>query len=294
MTLLGTGTSHGIPVIGCSCRVCTGKDPRDCRYRCSAFIEPQNFLIDTGPEFRLQAIRAGIKKVSAVFITHSHADHLNGLDDLRIFSHTRAVDPSRPNNRETEGTGLPVYANPATIRDIKRRFDYAFTPLKEGGGKPKFSLIDSSVFSPANPLELGGIKILPVPLRHGSLTVTGWLFTEEKDGIKKSIAYLTDCSRIEQSSFSLIKENAGQLCHLVIDGLRAEVHSTHFSFEQAMEAADILNARHTWITHITHNKSHEEIKDFLSARIKNYKNLSAACAEGGSVEPAYDGLILES
>ena len=139
MTLLGTGTSHGVPVIGCSCNTCTSKDPHDSRYRTSAFIEPENLLIDTGPEFRLQALRKGIKKISAVFLTHSHSDHLNGLDDLRTFSHTDV--PLSKSSSETEGDGLPVYADSRTVGDIKRRFDYVFRPPKEGGGKPKLKLI---------------------------------------------------------------------------------------------------------------------------------------------------------
>ena len=300
MTLTGTGTSHGIPVIGCSCKVCTSSDPRDNRMRCSAFIEPYDFVIDTGPEFRIQALRQGIKNISAVFITHSHADHLNGLDDVRIFSHTASVDKSGVYKKESQGEGLPVYADSRTIRDIKKRFDYIFTPVKEGGGKPKINLVDVkgpgvNVKEPGvkKPLFINGLKVLPVPLMHGTLEVTGWLFTEEKNGAKKSIAYLTDVSRIEESSFSLIKENCGTLVHLVIDGLRKEKHSTHFSFEEAMQAAEKLLPEHTWLTHITHNMSHAEIQDYVDEKLPEFKELERIVKNGGSVSPAYDGAVLE-
>ena len=290
MTLLGTGTSHGVPVIGCSCKTCTSKDPRDNRYRTSAFIEPYNFLIDTGPEFRLQALRKGITSISAAFITHSHADHLNGLDDLRTFSHSNAPGSA---SAETEGDGLPVYADKKTISDIKRRFDYAFTPPKEGGGKPKLKLIEAEQFFKDRPLIKDKLSILPVPLLHGTLTTTGWLFTQTENGIKKSIAYLTDCNDIPEQSLALIKENAGVLVHLVIDGLRKEKHSTHFSFEEALCFADKLCPLHTWITHITHNMSHLQIKEFLEEKLCAYKNLTEAVQNGGSVLPAFDGLELE-
>ena len=290
MTLLGTGTSHGVPVIGCSCEACTSKDPHDNRYRTSAFIEPQNFLIDTGPEFRLQAIRKNIKQISAVFITHSHADHLNGLDDVRIFSHVNAPGSA---TSSTPGDGLPVYADKRTMEDIKRRFDYVFTPAKEGGGKPKIHLVEAEQFSSEVPLKKNGLSIIPVPLMHGTLETTGWLFSEIKNGVKKSIAYLTDCSRIENESLTLIKENAGILEHLVIDGLRKEKHSTHCSFEEALSYADRLCAVNTWLTHITHNMTHLKIKSFLEEKIQNYNNLSESVKNGGIVSPAYDGLELE-
>lgn len=294
MTLMGTGTSHGIPVIGCTCKVCRSNDPHDNRMRCSAFIEPYNFVVDTGPEFRIQALRLGIKKVNAVFMTHSHADHLNGLDDVRIFSHTNAVDGSSLYTPETKGEGLPVYANKGTIRDIKKRFDYIFTPVKEGGGKPKIHLVDVNDFNQKKTLVLDGLTVTPVPLVHGTLEVTGWLFTEEKNGIKKSIAYLTDLNHIEESSVKLIKENAGKLVHLVIDGLRKEKHSTHFCFKESLETAQKLLPEHTWITHITHNMSHSEIQNYINKELLCFKKLEDIVKNGGSASPAYDGLVLET
>ena len=123
MILMGTGTSHGIPVIGCDCAVCRSDDVRDKRLRCSLYVsEPASVVIDTGPEFRIQALRCGIKRLDAVLLTHSHADHLHGIDDLRVFSHTKSVDPSFNGECETFGEGLPIYANSQTVNDIENRF----------------------------------------------------------------------------------------------------------------------------------------------------------------------------
>lgn len=196
MILTGTGTSHGIPVIGCGCNVCRSSDPRDNRLRCSAFLEsPVNILVDVGPEFRIQALKYKINKLDAVFITHSHADHLHGIDDLRVFSHTKALDPAHPDNKETEGEGLRIYTTTHAEHDIRHRFDYIFTPMKEGGGKPKIQIMSAENISEKNPLFINGIEILPVMLKHGHLDDLGLLFSEEgQDGKKHSIAYLTDCS----------------------------------------------------------------------------------------------------
>lgn len=184
MILTGTGTSHGIPVIGCSCNVCRSSDSRDNRLRCSAFLEsPANILVDVGPEFRIQALKYKINKLDAVFITHSHADHLHGIDDLRVFSHTKALDPAHPDNKETEGEGLRIYTTTHAEHDIRHRFDYIFTPMKEGGGKPKIQIMSAENISEKNPLFINGIEILPVMLKHGHLDDLGLLFSEEgKDG----------------------------------------------------------------------------------------------------------------
>ncbi len=297
LTFLGTGTSHGVPVIGCSCSVCRSSDFRDKRHRCSAWIqdEGRSYVVDTGPEFRIQALRAGITSVDAVFLTHSHADHLNGLDDLRVFSHTVAVDPSFPQKtKETQGQGLKIYADSNCIRDTKNRFDYIFTPVKEGGGKPKLNLIDVSAFNGTNPIQEGNLKIYPVELFHGSLQDTGYLFVKESGGIKKSIAWLTDCSSIPDSSIELIKTYGGTLEHLVIDALRKETHSTHFSFSQALEAAEKLSPRHTWFIHMTHNMSHTDLEAYIPQLLKPFPVLSKIVSSGGSVLPAYDTLSVEA
>lgn len=294
MILTGTGTSHGIPVIGCSCNVCRSSDSRDNRLRCSAFLEsPANILVDVGPEFRIQALKYKINKLDAVFITHSHADHLHGIDDLRVFSHTKALDPAHPDNKETEGEGLRIYTTTHAEHDIRHRFDYIFTPMKEGGGKPKIQIMSAENISEKNPLFINGIEILPVMLKHGHLDDLGLLFSEEgKNGKKHSIAYLTDCSFVPENSIELVKNNSGILEHLVIDGLRLEPHSTHFSFEQALEAAQKMNPRNVYLTHITHNMSHVQIEDYVKSILWKFPLLKKKAENGFYIGPAYDGLEL--
>lgn len=298
ITLLGTGTSHGVPVIACDCDVCRSSDERDKRTRCSAYIESgsceniTHVLIDTGPDFRVQALRFRIKKVDAVLLTHSHADHLNGLDDLRIFSHTDSADK----HNATEGRGLPIYANEKSVRDIHHRFDYIFQKTQLGGGKPKLDVIDCAVYSEKNPIEMAGLSIIPIPMMHGSLPTTGWLVRERSssDCSYHSIAYLTDCSDIPLSSIELIKKIGGVIEHVVIDGLRQEPHKTHFSFSQAMEAGAKIGASHVWLTHITHNMSHANIEKYCRDCVANNEDLAKALNSGTTFAPAYDGLVLET
>ena len=286
MIILGSGTSHGVPLIGCDCPVCNSTDPKDNRTRCSAFIPDENILVDCGPEFRIQAIRTKISRLSGVFITHDHADHLHGLDDLRIFSHTRSDNVEKKNN-ETPET-LKLYSNCNVIRHIKKRFDYIFADSQLGGGKPKLDLVE--IFSSS--VQIGNIQVTPVPMLHGNLETTGFVFTNTAEGkMGKSIAYLTDCSFIPEKSFELLKEF--QIEHLVIDALRERVHPTHFNFGQAMEAADRIGPRHTHFTHITHNFSHVQICQWIESNVGKYTNLSAILNKGGSVSPCFDGQVLE-
>lgn len=289
LTFLGTGTSHGIPVIGCDCDVCRSSDPRDKRYRSSVYIETRDhkfIQIDTGPEFRIQAIENKIKKIDAVLMTHGHADHLFGLDDLRIFScELNHIPEDSRSKKLVDAPPLPLYTNQTCIQDISKRFDYIFAPAKDGGGHAKITLHEAK-----DAFYLGQTKIVPIPMLHGKLETTGWLLVEENDdGEKQSIAYLTDCNYISDQSIELIKNESGNLRHLIIDGLRIKEHSTHFNFLQAMEVCQKIGGEKIWFTHMTHNESHETITKYIQEHLKEFPGLSKA----KSVLPAYDKLLLE-
>lgn len=310
VTLTGTGTSHGIPVIGCECPVCRSTDPHDTRLRCSAYVQAGDtaLVIDTGPEFRMQALKYNIKHLDAVLLTHSHADHLNGLDDLRIFSHT--ASPGKDNRTEHI---LPVYANGATLRDIQTRFSYVFAQTQQGGGKPLLNLFNADEYSKENPVIVRNrregaensknpqnansaqtapqteaaqdseLLCFPLPMKHGSLDVIGWNIREKNATAEKSFSYMTDCSAIPDESIKLIQGTK----HLVIDGLRETPHPTHFSFLQALECAARIRPKNVWLTHITHNSSHEQINAWLAIHKKQFPELADI-----PVHAAYDGLKL--
>lgn len=287
LVFLGTGTSHGVPVIGCDCKVCTSSDKKDKRYRSSAYITTntgKQILIDIGPEFRLQAIENHIKKVDALLLTHSHADHLHGIDDLRIFSCDMYKRPEKLTNiAKYNAPPIPIYTNSVTIKDVEKRFDYFFIHCKEGGGHAKVTLNEAT-----KQFEECGITITPIPMLHGHLETTGWLLTEKDElGLKKSIAYLTDCSFISDEAINTIKKNCGILEHLIIDGLRIEEHSTHFNFLQALAAAEKIGGNHVWLTHITHATSHDDVINYINSHIDGFPKLKG---DAKSVLPAYDGL----
>lgn len=284
LTFLGTGTSQGVPIIACDCPVCTSSDPKDKRYRSSVYIHTDDekyILVDIGPEFRLQAIQHKIKQIDALLLTHSHADHLHGIDDLRSFSCDCFIRTDK-NAALVDAEPIPVYTNKNTINDVNKRFSYFFVHPKEGGGHAKVSLHEAQdVFT------IGNISITPIPMLHGILETLGWIFTKiNKENQKESIAYLTDCSFISQESMDLIRSNSGILKHLIIDGLRIKAHSTHFSFFEAMECAAKLNPQKVWLTHLTHHHSHSETIKYL---LENQKKAGLECP----IEPAYDGLKIK-
>jgi phosphoribosyl 1,2-cyclic phosphate phosphodiesterase len=253
VVFLGSGTSFGVPAIGCSCAVCGSSDPRDKRYRASILIESgdTSIVIDTGPEFRLQALRAGISRLDALLLTHAHADHVNGLDDLRPLTAERI---------------LPVYGNAETLAETKDRFAYIFRETQVGGGKPRIELRLAE-----GPIRVGSIDVVPIPVRHGELPILGWRIG--------AFAYITDCSELPESSLPLLEG----VRTLVINGLRRKPHATHFSLDQGMDAARRVGARRTWLTHMNHESTHEE--------------LEAYCARSGAdvgARPAWDGLEIEA
>ncbi len=230
ITLLGTGTSHGIPMIGCDCAVCRSSDPRDRRSRSSALVQAggRSILIDTTPELRLQCIACDVHQVDAVLFTHHHADHIVGLDDLRRFN-------------ELHDTTLTCYCNHKTGAVLEQMFGYAFRE-KPGypSAKPRLrqTLIDG-------PFDLFDKRIVPIPLMHGTLPVLGFRIG--------GFAYCTDCNTIPPESMELLKG----LDVLVLDALRRRPHPTHFNLEQAVEAAGRIGARQTYFTHIAHELPHE-------------------------------------
>ncbi|MFZ5830328.1 MAG: MBL fold metallo-hydrolase [Planctomycetota bacterium] len=232
---LGTGTSHGVPVIGCECATCQSGDPRDQRTRSSAVVGlPEgNLLIDTPPDLRAQLLREGIGRIHAVVYTHEHADHLFGLDDLRIFAQYLGAD-------------LPLYCTEAVEARIRQAFDYAFDPVVRAypaGGVPRleFRRIGDA------PFHVLGAEIMPVPLRHGRSTVLGYRIGR--------LAYCTDCNAIEPASRALLDG----LDVLVLDCLRRRPHPTHFHLEESLRVAGEVGAPRTLFTHIAHDLTHADV-----------------------------------
>lgn len=284
-TFLGTGTSHGVPVIACDCEVCRSNDSRDKRLRTSGFLQTDDehyILFDVGPEFRIQALENNIKKLDSILLTHSHADHLHGIDDVRVFSTKMYKVPTDPRSlKQYNAPPLQLFTNANTAQDLRERFGYIFSNVTEGGGVAKINLVEVK-----EPFYIGETKITPVPMMHGHLETCGFLVTSKKN---KSLAYLTDCNFISDESFEIIKKNCGTLEHVVIDGLRIKEHSTHFNFLQALGAAEKLSPKHVWVVHLTHNATHVQVTDYLNENLKNYPGLKNA----ESVLPAYDKLSLE-
>ncbi len=268
ITFLGTGTSHGIPVINCNCKVCTSNDKKDKRLRSSVLVtdsEQHNILIDCGPDFREQALTYKITHIDAVLITHSHFDHVQGIDDLRIYAN---------NKHHTEKPPLKIFGNKTTLLDIKKRFNYIFKKTQMGGGKLSCTLHQMKKYTKEKPLLLGNLSIVPVPMKHGKLSTTGYSITDLTSG--KKFTYLTDLSYISETSIELVKNTD----ILVIDGLRKEKHETHFSFDEALECAKKIKAKKTYLIHFCHAFSHSEISEYLKEK-------------SDSAYASYDGLKLE-
>lgn len=229
---LGTGTSHGIPMIACDCPVCTSDDPHDKRTRPSILVDygDRAVLVDTTPELRLQCVANGITHVDAVLYTHLHADHVCGLDDLRRF-----------NSHDQQG--LPCYANQRTAAALRSMFGYAFSTNPDYPSvapRLELNVLDGM------PFELFGRCITPIPLMHGPLPVLGFRFG--------SLAYCTDCNEIPEPSMALLQD----LDVLILDATRRTPHPTHFNLDQAIAAARRIGARQTFFTHIAHELKHQE------------------------------------
>jgi phosphoribosyl 1,2-cyclic phosphate phosphodiesterase len=251
LTFLGTGTSMGVPTLGCSCAVCTSADAHDRRLRPSVLIRwsetasdvaPQRaVVIDTGPDFREQALRAKLTCLDAVFYTHAHADHILGMDDLRPLSFT-AVKHGGP---------IPLYASDETARVLTQVYDYTFSPAATYPTRARVKLEPLS-----HRTIVHGVDIVSVPVMHGEMKITGFRFG--------NAAYLTDVSSIPESSFALLEG----LEHLAVSALRHQPHPNHATVEQAVAWARRIGARHTWLTHIAHELGHEETNAMLPENIR--------------------------
>lgn len=264
VTVLGSGTSHGVPSIGCDCAVCHSSDPRDRRSRPSILIEVPSpdpaaghsavalaarcILVDTSTDLRAQALAYGVRRVDAILFTHSHADHVLGLDEVRRYNAMQKAP-------------IGCYGDRETLNDIRRIFSYIFeAPRQLGGGVP-----DLCLFNIAGAFSMAGVEIVPVRLFHGRLPVLGFRIGD--------FAYLTDCNRIPDESWPLLDG----VRIVILDALRDRPHSTHFSVSEAIGVAARLRVERTYFTHICHDLPH-----------------AATCARlPDGVELAYDGLVLE-
>jgi len=255
LTLLGTGTSFGVPQVGCSCAVCRSTDPRDRRTRTGALLESggSTILIDTPPELRLQLVGAGVESLDAVLFTHEHADHTAGIDDLRIFT-------------VKQGRSLPVHGPAETIARLREGYRYIFDETMQpyrGTSKP---LLVPRVLEPGRPASIAGVEVLPLEFDHGHSRVFGYRFG--------SMAYITDVKSVPPAA----RERLQGLDVLVLNALWWRPHPTHLSIGEAVETAQALGARHTYLTHLTHETAHADLVRELP--------------EG--IAPGYDGLTLEA
>jgi phosphoribosyl 1,2-cyclic phosphate phosphodiesterase len=250
---LGTGTSHGVPMIGCECAVCRSEDPRDNRLRPSIHLtgdDGTSVLVDTTPDLRQQCLRAGITRVDAVVYTHAHADHILGFDELRRFN-------------MLSKRAMPVHGDQATLESLRRTFSYAFaSPTPTGGGVPEAQL---HVIS--GPFDIGGLTFQPLSLQHGPTPVLGFRIGR--------FAYLTDCNVVPDETI----EQVLGVDVLVLDALRHRPHPTHFSLGEAVEVASRIGAPRTYFTHMCHDLGHAATCAALPAGITlAYDGLRLTCS----------------
>lgn len=256
--ILGSGTSQGIPIIGCNCKTCLSANPKDKRLRVSVYIDTGvkrteggtlKILIDTSPDFRQQMLVNNLNDIDAILYTHHHIDHIMGLDDIRQINqlHHKTVN---------------VYGNEDTIEYLKKSFSYIFDEnTYKGGGIPDIvtHIIELKKFN------VGGVEIIPVKYFHGPTIVWGYRIGD--------FAYMTDCSGIPEEEYSKLED----LKLLVIDALRYRPHTTHFSIDEAVEVSKRINAKQTYFTHMTHDVLHDEANEKFP----------------GNIQLAFDGLTVE-
>jgi phosphoribosyl 1,2-cyclic phosphate phosphodiesterase len=255
LRFLGTGTSFGIPVIGCSCAACTSTDPRDRRTRHGALLFSDSgaaVLVDTPPELRVQLLEARVGRIDAVWFTHGHADHTHGIDDLRVFS-------ARLDHR------LPVYADPQCAAFLRRKFDYIFDEFYQPLGGPKVNL-QLHEFTDGRAVRVADLDLLPIALPHGDVTVFGFRAGE--------LGYVTDAKEVTPA----VRNALAGVRVLVLNALWfGRPHPTHLNIEEAIDTARSIGAEQTYLTHLTHRVTHAELLQKLPS----------------GIAPAYDGLEIE-
>lgn len=252
-TVLGSGTSHGVPMIACDCSVCLSDNQKNKRFRSCLLVTADNgsnIVVDTPPEFRLAAIQHKITRVDSILYTHSHADHIFGLDDVRIFNWIKKG-------------ALPLYAESATLKDIDRAFRYCFIKTQLGGGKPQLTPTE---IKPGDVLNLHGVLVTALRVMHGNLPIVGYKFGERA-------AFITDVSFIPDETMQQLQN----LDLLFLDATRIEPHPTHFHLDKAIETAQALAPKQTYFVHLAHDYDHDEVNKTLPK----------------GIQLAYDGLQVE-
>jgi len=247
---LGSGTSHGVPMIGCDCAVCCSDNPKNKRFRPSILVRTAEgaILVDTTPELRLQALANDVRRVDAVLFTHTHADHIFGLDDLRRYN-------------DLSGAEIPVYGDEGILADIRRIYPYIFTETQAGGGKPRLTL---HLIPPD--FELYGLRIRSFYVLHGRLPVLAYRFDQPATaaGPARSAAYVTDVSSIPPEAM----ERLHGLDLLLLDAVRYDPHPTHFGLYQALDVIAELQPRCALLTHLSHRLDHDTVNAQIPANVE--------------------------
>jgi phosphoribosyl 1,2-cyclic phosphate phosphodiesterase len=238
-TFLGTGTSHGIPMLTCDCAVCRSTDTRDKRTRTAAYVETPEcaWVVDTGPDFRTQALRENIRRLDAVVITHAHSDHIMGFDDLRAYCHG--------------GKALPVYGSEPTLAQLRQAFSFAFDGQNRWPGylHPEAHPVNGA-------FRLGNTEVVPLPVPHGRVTTYGYLFIR---GGRPLVAYLSDCKSVPDA----VRAQIVGVDTLILDALRHREHPTHMNLAEALATAAAVRPRQTLLTHLCHDLGHAETQATL-------------------------------